>query len=162
MPAQGKEDKRVTDRFPSGSSSRFPVRPTFPPSLPACNPDRLVAAGSGESNWLRREGAIGRHGDCAALAPAIFVGLCQKEGIALSELDEAKGATVFLGPDIEQGRLLSRRDTRDFNSLSEAVAWVLSDMPSSRRWGCYVQTSSGVRYDWDDLGELDLSSGGEV
>lgn len=79
----------------------------------------------------------------------------------MSKLDDNDGAVVFIGPDMESERLSSTRDTRYFEKLSEAVAWTLAEMPRSRRLGAYLETSSGERYTWDQLTQLDLSDNGK-
>jgi hypothetical protein len=70
-----------------------------------------------------------------------------------NELNEP--ATVFIGPDMET--LSVHRDTRHFDRLSEALVWSTDEMPSDRRYGAYIETASGARYDWGRIETLRAS-----
>jgi len=67
----------------------------------------------------------------------------------------ALSATVFIGPDME-GPPTTRRDTRHFDRLDEAIRYAIEQVPSVRAYGTYIRVDDGHgrRIEWDEIKDL--------
>jgi hypothetical protein len=71
----------------------------------------------------------------------------------MKPIDPNESATLFFGPDFEANMKLGRY-SRYFDSLVEALTYATDTLDSERRFGAYIQTASGSRYDWQRIIQL--------
>ena len=57
-----------------------------------------------------------------------------------SETSMGAGATLFLGPDVEQ--LQTARDSRHFPTLEDAVRFAVEELPTDRRNGASIEAGA--------------------
>lgn len=65
--------------------------------------------------------------------------------------DLEAAATLFLGAPNDGERLQVRPDSHWFDRLADAVRFAIERMPSDRRWGTNIQTSTGFRIQWEEI-----------
>jgi hypothetical protein len=59
-------------------------------------------------------------------------------------------ATVFIGPDME-GPPTTRRDTRHFPRLDDAIRYVVEKLTTAQKWGTYISADRDYRLDEIDV-----------